>query len=75
MPRISLSQLLHLSPTERIHLAEELWDSVAAHPEQVKPPPEQLAELERRLAELDENPEEGEPWDQVKARITSSLEA
>jgi putative addiction module component (TIGR02574 family) len=73
MARVTVSELLHLSPAERIQLAEDLWDSVAAHPEQVEVPPEQLAELERRLAELDKNPEEGEPWDQVKARLLQSL--
>ena len=73
MARVTVSELLHLSPAERIQLAEDLWDSVAAHPEQVEVPPEQLAELERRLAELDENPEDGEPWDQVKARLLQSL--
>ncbi len=73
MPRVTVSELLHLSPSERIQLAEDLWDSVAAHPEQVEIPPEQLAELERRLAELDENPEPAESWDQVKARLLKSL--
>jgi len=73
MPRIPLSQFLHLSPTERIQLAQDLWDSVAANPEQVETTPEQLAELESRLMELDENPEAGEPWNQVKASTLKFL--
>jgi putative addiction module component (TIGR02574 family) len=73
MASVSLSELLHLSVAERIQLAEDLWDSVAAHPEQVETAPEQLAELEKRLAELDENPQGGESWDEVKARILESL--
>jgi putative addiction module component (TIGR02574 family) len=73
MSRVTFAELLHLSPAERIQLAEDLWDSVAAHPEQVETSPEQLAELERRLAELDENPEAGESWDQVKARLLKAL--
>ena len=68
-----LSELLHLSVAERIQLVEDLWDSVAAHPEQVETPPEQLAELERRLGELDADPEGGASWDAVKARILESL--
>jgi putative addiction module component (TIGR02574 family) len=73
MARMTVSDLLHLSVAERIQLAEDLWDSVAAHPEQVETSEEQLAELEQRLAELDENPEAGESWDVVKARILDSL--
>lgn len=41
--------------------------------EQVETTPEQLAELERRLAELDAAPECDESWDTVKARILESL--
>lgn len=73
MPRVTVSELLHLSPAERIQLAEDLWDSGAAHPEEVETPPEQLAELKRRLAELDEPPEAGESWDQLKARLLQFL--
>ena len=73
MSRVTVSEFLHLSPAERIQLAEDLWDSVAAHPEQVATPPEQVTELESRLAELDENPEAGESWDEVKARLLKSL--
>jgi putative addiction module component (TIGR02574 family) len=73
MARMTVSDLLHLSVAERIQLVEDLWDSVAAHPEQVEASEEQLAELERRLVELDENPEAGESWDVVKARILDSL--
>lgn len=73
MARVTVSDLLHLSVDERIQLAEELWDSVTAHPVQVTLPDEQRAELDRRLTELDENPDAGEPWDAVKARILESL--
>lgn len=70
---MTVSDLLHLSIAERIQLAEDLWDSVAAHPEQVEATQEQLAEIERRLAELDESPDDGEPWEEVKARLLKAL--
>lgn len=69
MARLTVSDLLHLSVAERIQLAQDLWDSVAAHPEQVEVTPEQLAELDRRLQELNKNPDEVESWEQVKARL------
>lgn len=44
------------------------------HSEQVELPEEnQLAELEKRLAELDENPKSGEAWETVRARILAAL--
>lgn len=58
---------------ERIQLAADLWDRGAAHPEQVEITPEQLAELERRLAELDAPLEGDASWDAVTARILESL--
>jgi putative addiction module component (TIGR02574 family) len=60
----------HLSPAERILLAEDLWDSVAA--EQDVPPltPEQQEELERRLALADRGEMAYSPWQDVKRRLT-----
>lgn len=45
----------------------------AQHSAQEKLPEEQLAELEKRLAELDENPEPGESWNMIRARILETL--
>jgi putative addiction module component (TIGR02574 family) len=60
----------HLSPAERILLAEELWDSVAAHPDNIPVPPEHLAELSRRIELIDSGAmEPGEPWDVVRVRL------
>jgi putative addiction module component (TIGR02574 family) len=58
-----------LSVPERIQLVEDLWDSVAAETPPLTLSPDEVAELERRLAEMDANPEAGIPWEQVKADI------
>ena len=60
----------HLSPAERILLAEELWDSVAA--EQDVPPlsPEQQAELQHRLAIADRGEMTYSSWQDVKRRLS-----
>ncbi|WP_236234920.1 addiction module protein, partial [Pseudomonas tohonis] len=43
--------LLKLPPAERIQLAEDLWDSVAAHPENLPPlTDEERREIDQRLA-------------------------
>lgn len=53
----------HLTPAERIELAEQLWDSLPV--EAIGPDDAQLAELRRRRAALDAEAEPGRPWKQV----------
>jgi putative addiction module component (TIGR02574 family) len=60
----------HLSIAERILLAQELWDSVLAHPESIPVPPQHQAELKRRIETMDSGTiGQGEPWDVVRARL------
>ncbi len=69
-----LEELLRLSPEERMQLAEDLWDSVAATPENLPPLTDaQQAEIERRMAEHAEDPASAVPWDEVRARLWSRL--
>ena len=62
-----------LSVTERIRLAEELWDSI---PESVdiSLTVAQTAELDRRLEDLEQYPDDGEPWEVVRARLYARLQ-
>jgi putative addiction module component (TIGR02574 family) len=57
----------HLTPDERIELAEQLWDSL--EPGAVGPDDEQVAELRRRRAALAADGDPGEPWEQVLDEI------
>jgi putative addiction module component (TIGR02574 family) len=69
-----LAELLQLSPAERIQLAEDLWDSVAASPDSIPGLTEaQIAECERRLAEHDRDPSRAVPWEEARARLLSRL--
>lgn len=56
-----------LSIEERLALAQELWDSVAAELEAQAPTPAQQTELERRIALADADPARGVPWETVLA--------
>jgi len=69
MSTISVADLLHLSVAERIQLAEDLWDSIASQPEAFELTGEQRAEIDRRLAEHESNPESAIPWEEVRARL------
>lgn len=58
-----------LTPAERIELAQELWDSVAAESGQVPMTQAQQEDLQRRLDEFADDPQAGHPWEEVKARL------
>jgi len=60
-----------LSPEERLSLLEQLWDSLATEPEMIPLTQAQLAELDRRLDDLDREGPVGIPWDDVLDRIRS----
>ena len=69
MKQISVAEILELPVDERIRLVELIWDSIAAVPESVPMSDELKAELDRRLAEFEADPESGIPWDEVRERI------
>jgi putative addiction module component (TIGR02574 family) len=58
-----------LSPEERLDLIEELWDSLSADPARIPLTEAQADELDRRLAEMEQDDSLGIPWETVLARI------
>ena len=58
-----------LSPAGKLARVSELWDDLAAHPEQVPAAPEQLAELDRRMEAYRQDPAQVMTWEAVRARI------
>jgi putative addiction module component (TIGR02574 family) len=57
----------HLSPAERIELAEQLWDSLDASAAPLTD--DQAAELRARRAALEADRDPGEPWEQALDEI------
>ena len=53
----------HLTPDERIELAEQLWDSL--EPAAVQPSEADIAMLRARRADLARDGDPGEPWQQT----------
>ncbi len=53
----------HLTPDQRIELAEQLWDSL--DPSDVEPSNADIALLRTRRAELAKDGERGDPWRQT----------
>ena len=61
-----------LTAEERVELMGQLWDSL--DPATAAPITDALAaELDRREAEADADPESGESWDDVKKDLTKKL--
>jgi len=74
-----LGELMQLDASERLDIAEKLWDSVhppgSARPgETVVLTDEQMAEIDRRMAEHERNPGRAERWDVVLARIRARFD-
>jgi putative addiction module component (TIGR02574 family) len=61
-----LAPILGLSVTERLEIVTAIWDSIAHENAEIPEPEWQIAEVERRSAEMDENPNLGIPWEDVK---------
>ena len=76
MAKNPLFDYSRLSPSERLELAQDLWDSVdPASDTSVLPlSDEQRAELDRRLEELDASPNSGSAWPEVKERVLGKLQ-
>lgn len=62
-------ELRLLSPADKLALVTELWDDLAAHPEDVPVAPELIAELDRRMDAYRKDPTQVTAWEAVKARL------
>ena len=61
--------IFDLSPSEKLQLVEDLWDDLAGTPEAVPVHDWQKQELERRKANLLQNPSSGLSWEEVKQKV------
>jgi putative addiction module component (TIGR02574 family) len=66
---MTAASIFDLSPPEKLQLVEDLWDDLASNPSDIPVHQWQIDELERRKANLMNNPASGLPWEEVKARI------
>ena len=58
-----------LSQSERILLAEQLWDSIAEDQDSLEVTEAQVELLQQRLAAYKASPEEGSTWEEVKKEM------
>lgn len=67
MELLTHDELARLTPPERLALISQLWDSL--EDEQLPLTTAQQAELDRRLATLDQDRREGITWAALKAEL------
>ena len=61
-----LVPILGLSVAERLEIVNLIWESIANEHVELPVPEWQIAEIERRSAEMDAVPNLGIPWEDVK---------
>jgi putative addiction module component (TIGR02574 family) len=66
-------RIQELSVSERIVLAEKLWDSVVDEDASIGLSETQTVELDRRLQAFLDDQDIGSSWSEVKERITSKV--
>jgi putative addiction module component (TIGR02574 family) len=71
MTKSDVDKLLKLPADERLEIAQVLWNSVDLEDEArfLCLPAWQRRILHDRLADLDRNPDDEQPWDQVKEEL------
>ena len=69
----TIDEIKSLSVDERLMVVEAVWDSLTDDASSVPLPPEQRAELDRRLNAHEANPSNVLTWDQVLQRPQGRL--
>ena len=69
MKKITATDALGLSISERIQLVEDIWDTIIAKAASVELTEEEKKIIDTRLEMYHQNPELGSPWEDVYKRI------
>lgn len=66
---VAIDEILNLGVKERLELIEEIWDSIATHPEAIHLTSAQRRELDRRKREHSRDPSKARPWTEIHNRL------
>lgn len=67
-------ELSRLSPADKLMLVNELWDDLAANPDQIPVSEEVIAVLERRMDDYRKDPTAVTTWDEIQLRILGRIQ-
>jgi putative addiction module component (TIGR02574 family) len=62
-------EIRHLPILDRMHLVEEIWNSIAEDEKQFALTDAQKTELDRRLDARRANPDRGAGWEDIKKKL------
>ncbi len=65
-------EIQQLSPSEKLIFVSELWNDLEAQPSNIPVSPEVIAELDRRMEQFWQHPDQFTTWEAVKERILGS---
>jgi putative addiction module component (TIGR02574 family) len=71
MKKITATDSLTLSISERIQLVEDIWDTIAAEAQSIELTEDEKKIIDERLDAYHRNPDLGAPWEDVYKRILS----
>ena len=66
---VSLEEILGLSPSERLWLMEQIWESLAAEPDALPLSDLQREELDRRIEAYERKPLDVLTWEEVRTQL------
>ncbi|MBK1989991.1 addiction module protein [Sphaerospermopsis aphanizomenoides BCCUSP55] len=66
---VTLKEIKSLSIADRIHLVQEIWESIAAEQAYPDLTVAQKRELDRRITDYEANPDNVMIWEEIKASI------
>lgn len=69
MSPLALKEILKLSVSERVQLAEDIWDSIVASPETLPVTDAQKRELDLRRDAHAKDPASIKSWEEVRANL------
>jgi putative addiction module component (TIGR02574 family) len=69
MSHVPIDHILELPTEERVAIVQEIWESMLEHPDSVEITAAQREELELCWVELQQNPDDGESWEDVKKSL------
>jgi putative addiction module component (TIGR02574 family) len=67
--KVTVKDTLEMSVSDRIKLAQDIWDSITLDPAAIPVSEAERQEIERRLDEYERNPHATIPWDEVKKQV------